>query len=355
MKHKTKLTGIVIRPNDPGYQEAHMNWNPFTNAFPSVFVFARQNEDVANAVKWARENNVPIRMRSGRHALAKDFSQTDCGLVIDTGLMTHVMLDTSQGIATVEAGMRVGPLVRMLAQKGFLAPFGDSSTVGIGGISMSAIALLLKNHGYNVTGSDRSESDMVKTLRSKGITVSIGHKKENIHENSIIVYTYAVKEDNEEYIKSKELGLPMYSRAEFLGLVMKNYKYSVGVSGTHGKTTTTSMASHVLLRGDTDPTLFVGGNLDAINGNLKIGESEYFLTEACEYKESFLNFFPYIGIILNVDEDHLDYYKDLYDIENAFVEYAEKLPVDGFLIVNKLYSNLFDDFQLPHSFRDLGL
>ena len=135
MEHKTQLTGIVIPPNDPRYQEARMNWNPFTNAFPSVFVFARQNEDVANAVKWARENNVPIRMRSGRHALAKDFSQTDCGIVLDTGLMTHVMLDTSQGIATVEAGMRVGHLVRMLAQKGFLAPSGDSSTVGIGGIS----------------------------------------------------------------------------------------------------------------------------------------------------------------------------------------------------------------------------
>lgn len=135
MNHKTKLTGIVILPNDPRYQEARMNWNPFTNAFPSVFVFAKQNEDVANAIKWARENNVPIRMRSGRHSLAKDFSQTNCGIVIDTGLMTNVMLDTSQGIATVEAGMRVGPLVRMLAQKGFLAPFGDSSTVGIGGIS----------------------------------------------------------------------------------------------------------------------------------------------------------------------------------------------------------------------------
>ena len=135
MKHKTKLTGIVICPADPEYQQARMNWNPFTNAFPSVFVFAKQNKDVVNAVKWARENNVPIRMRSGRHALAKDFSQTDCGIVIDTGLMTNAMLDTSQGVAIVEPGIRVGPLVRMLAQKGFLAPFGDSSTVGIGGIS----------------------------------------------------------------------------------------------------------------------------------------------------------------------------------------------------------------------------
>src|SRR5471030_2210270 len=135
MKYKTKLTGKVIRPNDPEYQEARMNWNPFTNAFPSVFVFAKQNEDVANAVKWARENEVPIRIRSGTHALAKDFSQTNGGIVIDTGLMKRVKVDKKNETATVEAGIRVGSLVRMLAQEGFIATFGDSSTVGIGGIS----------------------------------------------------------------------------------------------------------------------------------------------------------------------------------------------------------------------------
>lgn len=135
MTHKTKLTGTVIYPNDPQYQQARMNWNPFTNAFPIAFVFAHQNEDVANAVKWARENNVPIRMRSGRHALAKDFSQTNGGIVIDTGKMKDVMLDKEHGIATVQAGIRVGPLAKMLAQEGILASFGDSSTVGIGGIS----------------------------------------------------------------------------------------------------------------------------------------------------------------------------------------------------------------------------
>ncbi|MEW9502357.1 FAD-binding oxidoreductase [Jeotgalibacillus marinus] len=135
MKQKTKLTGTVIFPNDPAYQQARMNWNPFTNAFPIVFVFAQQKEDVANAVKWARENNVSIRMRSGRHSLAKDFSQVDGGIVIDVSQMRNVMLDKENGTATVEAGIRVGPLVKMLAQKGVLAPFGDSPTVGIGGIS----------------------------------------------------------------------------------------------------------------------------------------------------------------------------------------------------------------------------
>jgi FAD/FMN-containing dehydrogenase len=135
MKQKTKLTGTVIYPNDPEYWQARMNWNPFTNAFPIVFVFAHKDEDVANAVKWARENGVPIRMRSGRHALAKDFNQTNGGIVIDTGLMTKVELNKKRLIATVQPGIRVGVLVRMLAQEGILAPFGDSSSVGIGGIS----------------------------------------------------------------------------------------------------------------------------------------------------------------------------------------------------------------------------
>lgn len=135
MQQKTKLTGTVIYPNDPEYWQARRNWNPFTNAFPIVFVFAQREEDVANAVKWARENSVSIRMRSGRHALAKDFSQTNGGIVIDTSQMTKVKLDKKHGIATVQAGIRVGVLVRMLAREGILAPFGDSSTVGIGGIS----------------------------------------------------------------------------------------------------------------------------------------------------------------------------------------------------------------------------
>ena len=135
MQQKTKLTGTVIYPNDPEYWQARRNWNPFTNAFPIVFVFAQREEDVANAVKWARENSVSIRMRSGRHALAKDFSQTNGGIVIDTSQMTKVKLDKKHEIATVQAGIRVGVLVRMLAREGILAPFGDSSTVGIGGIS----------------------------------------------------------------------------------------------------------------------------------------------------------------------------------------------------------------------------
>ncbi|WP_238881725.1 FAD-binding oxidoreductase [Clostridium sp. YIM B02551] len=185
MKQKTKLTGRVIYPNDPGYQRARMNWNPFTNAYPIVFVFAQQNEDVVNAVRWARENNVPIRMRSGRHALAKDFSQTNGGIVIDTSLMRKVELDKSLGIATVEAGIRVGALVRMLAQIGILAPFGDSSTVGIGGIStgggITAIqrtagvisdnilsATLVDANGDILNVSEDENSDLLWAIRGGG-------------------------------------------------------------------------------------------------------------------------------------------------------------------------------------------
>lgn len=135
MKQKNQLTGTVIYPDNPEYEQARMNWNPFTNAFPKVFVFAQQIEDVVNAVKWARENCVPIRMRSGRHALAKDFNQTNGGIVIDTSLMTKTKVDKENWTATVQAGIRVGVLVRKLAKEGILAPFGDSSTVGIGGIS----------------------------------------------------------------------------------------------------------------------------------------------------------------------------------------------------------------------------
>lgn len=135
MPNRAELTGTVIYPNDPEYWQARMNWNPFTNTFPIVFVFAQKREDVVNAVKWARENSVPIRMRSGRHALAKDFSQTNGGIVIDTSHMTKFSVDKKSWTATVQAGIQVGQLVRNLAQQGILAPFGDSSTVGIGGIS----------------------------------------------------------------------------------------------------------------------------------------------------------------------------------------------------------------------------
>jgi FAD/FMN-containing dehydrogenase len=179
MQEKTNLTGGIIYPDDPEYRQARRNWNSFTNTFPIVFVFAQQKEDVANAVKWARENKVPIRMRSGRHALAKDFSQTNGGIVNDTSEMINAKLDKVRGIATVQAGIRVGQLVRMLAQEGVLAPFGGSSTVGIGGITaiQRTAGLIFDNilaakivdaNGKILHVSENENSDLLWAIRGGG-------------------------------------------------------------------------------------------------------------------------------------------------------------------------------------------
>lgn len=185
MKRNTQLTGVVVFPNDSRYEQARMNWNPFTNEFPLVFVFAQQAEDVVNAVRWAREKNVPIRMRSGRHALAKDFSQANGSIVIDVSDMQDVKLDRVNGIAYVQTGIRVGALVRMLAAEGILAPFGDSSTVGIGGITQGggitavqrSVGLISDNllggtlvnaDGEEICFSEKENPDLLWAMRGGG-------------------------------------------------------------------------------------------------------------------------------------------------------------------------------------------
>ena len=150
----------------------------------------------------------------------------------------------------------------------------------------------------------------------------------------MVVYTAAIHPDNPEFACAKEKGIPMLTRAQLLGQIMRNYDTSIAVAGTHGKTTTTSMLSHILLKGECDPTISVGGILPAIGGNIRVGQSETFLTEACEYTNSFLSFFPTIGIILNIDADHLDFFKDIDDIRHSFKLFTEKLPSDGTLIIN---------------------
>lgn len=215
--------------------------------------------------------------------------------------------------------------------------------IGIGGISMSGLAEILLSEGFQVSGSDRQESDLTKRLCSKGASVYYGQKKENLNTRpDLIVYTSAIKEDNPEFIAGKELGIPFLTRAQLLGQMMKNYKIPIAVSGTHGKTTTTSMLSQILLEADTDPTLSIGGIYRAIGGNIRVGNSDYFITEACEYTNSFLSFFPKIGIILNIEEDHLDFFKDLDDIRNSFHEFAKLLPADGALIINGTIPDVTD-------------
>jgi UDP-N-acetylmuramate--alanine ligase len=208
--------------------------------------------------------------------------------------------------------------------------------IGIGGISMSGLAEILLGAGFGISGSDSKPSALTKQLEEKGAKVFYGQCAENISADyNCVVYTAAIHPDNPEFARCVELDLPMLSRAELLGQIMKNYKTSIAVSGTHGKTTTTSMFSSVLLAADTDPTISVGGILEAIGGNIRVGKSETFITEACEYTNSFLSFYPTLSIILNIEEDHMDFFKDLDDIMNSFRQFALKLPKDGCLVINK--------------------
>lgn len=207
--------------------------------------------------------------------------------------------------------------------------------IGIGGISMSGFAQLLHENGFTVKGSDAQKSKITEHLASLGIDIIYGQTAENItNDIDLVVYTAAIHPDNPEFATAKAKNIPMMERAAMVGQVMKNYKNAIGISGTHGKTTTTSMLSHIFLAAKKDPTISVGGILDAIKGNIRIGHSENFITEACEYTNSFLKFFPTAEIILNIDADHLDFFKDIHDIRNSFHEYAKLLPEDGILVIN---------------------
>ena len=207
--------------------------------------------------------------------------------------------------------------------------------VGIGGISMSGLAQILHRAGFSVSGSDWKSSPVTQALEEAGIPVSYGEDAAHITEDiDCAVLTSAVHEDNLEYIAIRQKNIPFLSRAQLLGQIMKNYETPIAVSGTHGKTTTTSMLAEILLHADTDPTLSIGGILKSIGGNIRMGDSGYFLTEACEYTNSFLSFFPKIGLILNVEEDHLDFFKDLADIRSSFRRFAQLLPPDGTLVIS---------------------
>ena len=207
--------------------------------------------------------------------------------------------------------------------------------IGIGGISMSGLAEILLEKGFKVSGSDRESSPLTDYLKDHGALIYYGQKSSNITDTvDLVVYTAAIHEDNEEWRAAKEKKIPMLTRAQLLGQLMHNYKNPIAISGTHGKTTATSMMTHILLAGETDPTISVGGILEAIGGNIRVGKSDIFVTEACEYTNSFLEFFPRIGIILNIEEDHLDFFKDIHDIRNSFYRFAKLLPKNGALIIN---------------------
>ncbi len=207
--------------------------------------------------------------------------------------------------------------------------------MGIGGISMSSLAEVVLRAGFTVSGSDNVSSELTDRLSSHGARIYIPQRAENITDNiDLIVYTAAIHPDNPEWQAAEAKGIPMMSRAEFLGQLIDNYKDSIAVAGTHGKTSTTSMISHILLEADADPTISVGGMLEVIGGNIRVGESDLFLTEACEYTNSFLNFHTKYSIILNIEEDHLDFFSGLSDIRSSFHSFAENTKPDGIVLIS---------------------
>lgn len=214
--------------------------------------------------------------------------------------------------------------------------------IGIGGVSMSGLAEILKNKGYTVTGSDMNKSQLTDTLIKNNIKVNIGHSETNVKGADAVIYTAAIQKDNTEYCYAKNNNIPLIERSVLLGEITKMFANTIAIAGTHGKTTTTSMLSVSFLGNNMDPTISVGGQIPEINSNYKIGNSEYFITEACEYVESFLTLSPHCGIILNIEEDHLDYYKDINHIKSAFNKFAKQIDNNGYLVINNDDINCHD-------------
>lgn len=212
--------------------------------------------------------------------------------------------------------------------------------IGIGGVSMSALAEILIRNNYIVSGSDNNSNAFTNNLQKMGATIYKGQHQDNIKDDiDLVIYTAAVKEDNPEYIASKAKNIKLIDRAELLGTIMKIYKYPIAVSGTHGKTTTTSIIGKILIDAKKDPTISVGGFLKVINGNFRMGNSEYIVAESCEYFDSFLKFYPHIGLILNVEYDHSDYFKNLEHIQESFNKFAKNIDKNGYLIINNNIKN----------------
>ena len=213
-------------------------------------------------------------------------------------------------------------------------PGGRIHMIGIGGSSMSGLAEMLIDQHYRVTGSDRDETYLVHYVREKNAEVHIGHKAENVHGADLVVYSAAIPAENPERAEAERIGIPCIERADLLGQLMEGYPYSVGICGAHGKTTVTSMLSQILLENNMDPSIAIGGRLDAVGGSTRIGHSGIFVAEACEYNRSFLHLSPTVAVVLNIDADHLDCYRDIDEIEETFGKYLALLPEDGVAIGN---------------------
>jgi len=206
--------------------------------------------------------------------------------------------------------------------------------VGIGGVSMSPLAEILYDLGIVVTGSDITENPAINDLRALGIRVSIGHCADNISGADYIIRTAAAREDNAEIIAARELGIPVFERAQAWGHIMRGYKNAICISGVHGKTTTTSMVSHILLAAETDPTIMIGGTLPVLESGCRVGKGDIIVLESCEYYNSFHNFHPTVAVVLNIDTDHLDFFKDLDDLKASFRKFASMIPSRGHIVCN---------------------
>ena len=205
----------------------------------------------------------------------------------------------------------------------YLKPGCHVHLVGIGGVSMRPLGLVLQGMGICVTGSDMNASASTRELEEAGIPVVIGHRSENVAGAACVIRTAAAHNDNPEIAAARAAGIPIFERAQAWGQIMKAYKNAVCISGTHGKTTTTSMMTHVLMEAQTDPTVMIGGNLPLLGAGHRVGQGDTILLESCEYCDSFLNFFPTVAVVLNVEADHLDYFKDLEDVQNSFRKFAK--------------------------------
>lgn len=221
--------------------------------------------------------------------------------------------------------------------------------IGIGGVSMSGLAGILLKKGFEISGSDIKKSDLTIDLEAKGIKIYYRQIPENIKADiDYVVYTAAIHEDHPEYKKAKELNIPLINRASLLGQIMEEFDQAIAISGTHGKTSTSAMLSEILLEADLEPTISIGGSLEKIKGNIYIGGSKIFLTEACEYTNSFLDLNPSIEIILNIQEDHLDFFKDINDIRSSFKKFINKLDENQLLVLNsdiENYEELIDNYK----------
>ncbi len=223
----------------------------------------------------------------------------------------------------------------MIEFENYMSPGRKGHLIGVGGVSMSSLAEVLQGMGITITGSDMNDNQNVKGVRSHGIQVFIGHRAENIGEDvEFVVRTAAVHDDNPEIMAARERGIPVFERTQAWGAISRDYNNALCISGTHGKTTTTSMCTHILMAADKDPTVMIGGTLPLLNAGHRVGHGNTIVMEACEYYNSFLSFHPTVAVVLNIEEDHLDFFKDIEDIKSSFRQFASRVPEDGCIVAN---------------------